>query len=171
MSTTDNAPSDPSGPPTRAPQLAEVWGDVVDVVHLRWSVIIGIGVGLPAYLLSLLLFRTVAASPELARTYALLAGLVGCLIAGAICARLFPPQRDLVEELTDPLAREEAIAELVGETGDLGSIDDLPEATRQELRDLGIYDLFAEPRRPVTTRQDDHGEPTSSTTPVEKAAP
>lgn len=126
-------------------QLAEVWGDVVDVVHLRWSLVIGCAIGLPSYLLSLLFFGQIT-TPQLAKTYALLVGLLGCLVAGAICARLFAPKRDLIEELTDEAAREEALAELAAETGDLGNVDDLSEVTRRELRDLGIYDLFAEPR-------------------------
>lgn len=155
-------------------QLAEVWGDVVDVVHLRWSLVIGCALGLPSYLLSSLFFGQIT-TPQLAKTYALLVGLFGCLVAGTICARLFTPKRDLVEELTDDAAREEAIAELVEETGDLGSIDDLPEATRQELRDLGIYDLFAEPRHPVPTGAGGESEPaddraTSPSGPTEKTS-
>jgi hypothetical protein len=128
----------------RPEELVEVWGDVVDIGHLRWSVVIGCALGLPSYLLAALLFGQVAA-PQLARAYALLVGLVACLVAGAVCARLFAPKRDLVEETTDDEAREEAIAELVAESGDLGSLDDLPEAARQELRDLAIEDLFTEP--------------------------
>lgn len=138
----------------RPHQFAEVWGDVVDVVHLRWSLVIGCALGLPSYLLSSVLFRQIA-SPQLAKTYALLVGLLGCLVAGAICARLFAPKRDLVEELTDDAAREEALGELAAETGDLGSVDDLPEVTRKEMRDLGIYDLFADPRHLAGAGRDD----------------
>lgn len=130
--------------PERSRQLAEVWGDVVDVAQLRWSVIIGIGLGLSAFLGSRLFFLQVASTPELAKTYALLVGLLGCLVAGAICARMFPPKRELVEELDDPAARHVALAELAAETGDLGNVDDLPEPARQELRALGIYDLFSD---------------------------
>ena len=120
--------ADPAAGVSRRPdQLAEVWGDVVDVVHLRWSVLLGCALGLPSYLLAALLFRQFA-QPQLARTYALLVGLVACLVAGAICARLFAPKRALVEEPTDDAAREEAMAELVAESGELGSLDDLPEA-------------------------------------------
>lgn len=160
-------------------QLAEVWGDVVDVVHLRWSLVIGCALGLPSYLLSSVFFSQIT-TPQLAKTYALLVGLVGCLMAGAICARLFAPKRDLVEELTDDAAREEALAELAAETGDLGSVHDLPEVTRQELRDLGIYDLFTEPRHPVAaggdggSAADDDGaptRPTSQSAPTGKVSP
>lgn len=126
------------------PQLAEVWGEVVDVRHLRWAAVLGCILGLPSYLLSLMLFNTLT-TPELAKTYALLVGLAGCLVSGAISAHLFAPKRHLVEELSDKSAQEEALAELESETGELGRIDDLPEATRKELRDLGIYEVFAEP--------------------------
>jgi uncharacterized membrane protein YuzA (DUF378 family) len=129
----------------RQADLVEVWGDVVDIGHLRWSVVIGCALGLPSYLLAALLFGQVT-TPQLAKAYALLVGLAACLVAGAICARLFAPKRDLVEEPTDAAARDEAIAELVAESGELGSVDDLPEAARRELRDLGIDDLFTERR-------------------------
>ena len=140
----------------RREQLAEVWGDVVDVVHLRWSVVLGCALGLPAYLLAVLVFERVT-QPQLAKTYALLVGLVACLVAGAVCARLFAPKRDLVEEPVDDAARDEALAELVAESGALGSPDDLPEATRRELQELGIDDLFAdrrEPDEPAATAQE-----------------
>lgn len=129
----------------RRPDLVEVWGDVVDIAHLRWSVVIGCVLGLPSYLLAALLFGQVA-TPQLAKAYALLVGLAACLVAGVICARLFAPKRDLVEEPTDAAARDEAITELIAESGELGSVDDLPEAARRELRDLGIEDLFTERR-------------------------
>lgn len=127
----------------RQVQLAEVWGDVVDVRHLLWAIIIGCAISLPAFLAASWLFTQFVPTPDLARTYALLVGLAGCLIAGAICAKLFPPKRVLKEEMSDVAAREEALAELAAETGDLGNIKDLPPAAVQELRDLGIYDLFA----------------------------
>ncbi|OLT02810.1 hypothetical protein BJF90_28680 [Pseudonocardia sp. CNS-004] len=130
---------------SRRPDLVEVWGDVVDIAHLRWSVVIGCALGLPSYLLAALLFGQVA-TPQLAKAYALLVGLAACLLAGAICARLFAPKRDLVEESSDAAARDDAIAELIAESGELGSVDDLPEAARRELRDLGIEDLFTERR-------------------------
>lgn len=144
---------------SRPPELADVWGDVVDVAHLRWSIVIGCALGLPCYLLGALLFEGLT-TPQLARTYGLLVGLVGCLAAGAICSRLFAPQRDLVEELTDRAARDEALAELTAETGDLGRIEDLSSQTRQELRDLGIEDLFtsASPQPP-----DPPGTPSATT--------
>ncbi|HLU56065.1 MAG TPA: hypothetical protein VKZ81_11440 [Pseudonocardia sp.] len=129
----------------RREQLAEVWGDVVDVAHLWWSVVLGCALGLPAYLLAGQLFARFT-EPQLARTYALLVGLVACLVAGAICARLFAPKRDLVEQQVDDAARGEAVAELVAESGVLGDLADLPEATRRELRELGIDGLFTDQR-------------------------
>ena len=82
-------------------------------------------------------------SPEMARAYAMLVGLAGCLISGVVCARLFPPKREVVEDTADPFWREEVLAQLVAETGTLGSMSDLPPATVQELKELGLYELFA----------------------------
>ena len=149
----------------RPVQLAEVWGDVVDIRHLWWSIIIGCAIALPAFLGSSWIFTQFVSTPALARTYALLVGLAGCLIAGAICAKLFRPKRVLEEEMTDLAAREEALAELAAETGDLGNIEDLPPAAAQELRDLGIYDLFANyvppPEVSPFDTEDDDADPTS----------
>jgi hypothetical protein len=44
--------------------------------------------------------------------------------------------------MADGAARDEAVAELTAETGDLGRAEDLGPETRRELRDLGIDDLF-----------------------------
>jgi hypothetical protein len=83
-------------------------------------------------------------TPELARAYAMLAGLAGCVLSGLICALLFAPKREVVEgAAADPRWREEVLAELAGEHGDLGSVDDLPPSVVREMKELEIYDLFA----------------------------
>ncbi|MEJ8847739.1 hypothetical protein [Variovorax rhizosphaerae] len=130
---------------TRLPpsQLVEVWGDTADVKHLAWSIVLGIGISLPAYLLAAKALASMVSSPELARAYGMLAGLGGCVIAGVLCAVLFKPKRVVVEgEAADPFWREEVLAKLAEQTGDLGSVADLPASVVQEMKELQIYDLF-----------------------------
>lgn len=124
--------------------LAELWGDTLDLNHLGKSVVIGGTVSLACFLLADRLLLGIAPTPQLARTYAMLAGLVGCLIGGAICARLFAPKRTLIEQSANPAWREEAMTELVLETGWTGSALDLSAPVARELRELGLYELFAQ---------------------------
>jgi len=129
---------------TRPWRLVEVWGDTADEAHLAWSIGIGIVLSLAAYLVANRLFRASVASPDLARAYAMLAGLAGCVASGVLCAALFPPKRDVVEGAhADPAWRQEVLARLAEQVGDLGAVSDLPPAVIAEMRELEIYELFA----------------------------
>lgn len=77
----------------------------------------------------------------------MLAGLGGCVLAGVICARLFPPKREVVEHSAshDPAWRAEVLAELAAQPGGLGTLADLPPAVVKELKELDLYELFAAP--------------------------
>ena len=125
-------------------RLVEIWGDTADLGHLAWSIVIGVAVSLTGYLVASRVLASVVSTPELARAYAMLAGLGGCVVSGLICAKLFAPKREVVEGTDpDPRWREEVLAELAGEHGDLGSVDDLPPSVVREMKELEIYDLFA----------------------------
>jgi len=136
-------------PNTPAPstRLAEVWSDTVDLRHLAWAIGIGIGISVAGFYAASRWLRGIVASPELAHAYAMLAGLAGCVLAGIICARLFPPKREVVEHSSthDPAWRAEVLAELAEQPGGLGTLADLPEPVVRELKDLDLYALFAEP--------------------------
>ncbi|MFC5753101.1 hypothetical protein [Actinomadura rugatobispora] len=131
----------------------EVWNDAVDLRHLFASLLIGVAGGLPLFLIARALLRGTLDTPALADGYALLAGLAGCLIAGTICARLFPPKRTFADDDGDAAGsaalRRAALAELV-QDGDDPSPDRLPPAVREELRELGLLDETAAP----TTREE-----------------
>jgi hypothetical protein len=129
----------------RAPwRLVEIWGDTADLGHLAWSIAIGLGVSLAGFLAANRVLASTVATPELARAYAMLAGLGGCVVSGVICALLFAPKREVVEgTAADPRWREEVLAELAAEHGTLGSVADLPPSVVREMKELEIYDLFA----------------------------
>ncbi|MDH6592123.1 hypothetical protein M2165_002012 [Variovorax sp. TBS-050B] len=125
-------------------RLVEIWGDTADLGHLAWSIAIGVGVSLAGYLVASRVLAGAVSTPELARAYAMLAGLGGCVLSGLVCARLFAPKREVVEGgEVDPRWREEVLAELAGEHGDLGSVDDLPPAVAREMKELELHALFA----------------------------
>lgn len=133
-------------------RLVEIWGDTADLGHLAWAIVIGVAVSLTGYLVASRVLANLVSTPELARAYAMLAGLGGCVVSGVICAKLFTPKREVVEgAAADPRWREEVLAELAGEHGTLGSVDDLPPSVVREMKELQIYDLFAsyKPRAPA----------------------
>jgi len=130
-------------------RLVEIWGDTADLGHLAWSIAIGVAVSLTGYLVASRVLASTVGTPELARAYAMLAGLGGCVVSGLICAKLFTPKREVVEGTdADPRWREEVLAELAAEHGGLGAMDDLPPVVVREMKELEIHELFAsyEPR-------------------------
>lgn len=130
--------------PVRSGGLFEIWGDTVNLAHLALSIIIGAAISLGSYLVASQYLPSISSTPEMGRAYAMLFGLAGCLLAGLICARLFAPKREVVvEQGTDLFWREEVLEALVAETGSLGKMADLPPEAIQELKALGLYELFA----------------------------
>ncbi|CAB3633059.1 hypothetical protein LMG26696_01191 [Achromobacter pulmonis] len=127
-----------------AARLAEVWNDTVDLRHLAWAIAIGILISVAGFYAASAWLRDKVASPELAHAYAMLAG---CVLSGVICARLFPPKREVVEHSAahDPAWRAEVLAELAAQPGGLGTLADLPPEVVKELQELGLYELFAAP--------------------------
>lgn len=129
------------------PDLYEVWGDTVDGRHLIYAIAIGAVVSLSAFFIAQYLLLGWVANVQMARAYAMLVGIVGCLAGGAISARLFKPKRHVVEHQADPAWRAQVLVELQAEFGDLGKMSDLPAATIAELKEMDLYDLFAEHER------------------------
>lgn len=129
--------------------LAEVWGDIVDLRHLRLAVIIGALVSLGAYYGAVEMFTIFGDGASVDKAYAMLVGLGGCLVACLICARLFPPKRVLLEAGQDEADRSGAISALAEGGGDFDA--PLPEGARQELLALGLEYLL--PQTPEAVRQ------------------
>jgi len=134
--------SDVESANTAAPRYAEVWGDTVDLGHLALSVVLGTGVSLGAFFAGKSVLSTLVADVAIARAYAMLVGLAGCLLAGVICAFLFKPKREVVEHSSDESERFHVLEQLAAESGGLGSVSDLSLAARAEMAELGILELF-----------------------------
>jgi len=135
--------SDPPAPAGGgAKPYAEVWGDTVALKDLGKAVIIGAVIALACYLIAGRVLAQFVSTPQIARTYAMLVGLLGCIAAGAVCARLFAPKRDLNEQAHDDAWREETLEQLASEAGGLGRVADLPPSVQAELKELGLYESF-----------------------------
>ncbi|MGW1680815.1 hypothetical protein [Saccharopolyspora sp. NPDC002376] len=124
-------------------QYVQVWGDAVNPKHLWLSVLLGAATGLGALLVAERALRDAAVSPELRDGYALLAGLLGCLVAAVVCAKLFPPKRIVHEHALSPEEHLAAIEEVVATNG-MGSTGVLSPHAARELRSVGLHDAFAQ---------------------------
>ncbi|MCX4161043.1 MULTISPECIES: hypothetical protein [Paraburkholderia] len=134
-------------------QLVEVWGDTVDIRHLAWSVVLGVVISLGAFAVAGRVLAAYVHDPTMARAYAMLVGLGGCLLAGGVCAKLFKPKRDVIEQATGAAGREAVLAQLAAEAGGLGRVADLPPAVAAEMKELELYDLFARYERDTRDRR------------------
>lgn len=133
------------------PRYADVWGDTVELRHLFWAMVIGVCLGLVGYLPGLRVFTVLpGVKPELAKAYALLTGVVGCLMGAVVSARLFRPKR-VVEE--DPARwrteRERVVAELqIIPEEEKRQLERAESGIRAEVRELGLdVVLLGEPQR------------------------
>jgi hypothetical protein len=64
-------------------------------------------------------------------------------VAGALSALLFRPKRIVIDQIVDESDRLHVLEQLADEWGDIGSLADLPPSAEAELKELGLYDLFA----------------------------
>ena len=121
--------------------LAELWGDVVDLRHLAAAIAIDAAISVAVYLVAGRIFRALIPTVAIAHAYAMLAGLLGCVAGGVICAIIFAPKRELVQDQNSD-SRRAALDLLQSETGTLGRSQDLPARAREEMRELGLLDAF-----------------------------
>lgn len=123
--------------------LAEVWGDTVDLRHLTWSVMLGVAISVAAFEAGKAVLSSAISDAAIVRAYAMLIGLGGCLVAGALSAFLFRPKRVVIDQMVDESDRLHVLKQLADEWGDIGLLADLPFSAEAELKELGLYDLFA----------------------------
>jgi hypothetical protein len=124
-------------------QLAEVWGDVVSRPQLAKAMLTGAVLSVAVYFAALAVITPMAGTPAVGKALAMLAGILGSVASGAICARIFPPKRTVVEQAQTGTAwQTEVLEQLEQEGGAIGRVEDLPSVVVQEMREVGLYDLF-----------------------------
>ncbi|MGH6861918.1 MAG: hypothetical protein ACRECY_16835 [Phyllobacterium sp.] len=124
-------------------QLAEVWGDVVSRPQLAKAMIVGAIMSVAVYFIALSTIAPMADTPAVGKALAMLAGIVGSVVSGAICARMYAPKRMVVEQAQTGTAWQvEVLEQLEQEGGPIGRVEDLPPVVAQEMREVGLYDLF-----------------------------
>jgi len=124
-------------------QLAEVWGDVVSRPQLAKAMAIGAVLSVAIYFIALALIAPLASTPAVGKALAMLAGIVGSVASGAICARMFPPKRVVVEHAaTGTSWQTEVLEQLEQDGGPIGRVQDLPPVVANEMREVGLYEVF-----------------------------
>ncbi|SDI36881.1 hypothetical protein [Proteiniclasticum ruminis] len=125
-------------------QYTEVWGDTVIIRELFTAVLIGIVLTMSFYLLGEKIFvGNPNIEESLAKGYSLLIGITGCILSGAISAKLFRPKRNIEEKLEQNEVEE--ILKLAGmtleeETEALSIVDP---AIIKEMEDLELWSFLA----------------------------
>lgn len=141
--------------------FAEVWGDTVALKELFASSVLGIILTMTCYILGNRYFSAMKTlDPGLAKGYALMVGITGCVLAGVIAAILFKPKR-VVEEKFE---QEDIVAVLAAggmtleeEAQALAAVD--PQIL-EELKDLNLtalLDLKPADNAPQQTKGGGHG--------------
>jgi hypothetical protein len=126
-------------------QLLNIWGNTVDFSQVLWGVAGGAVLGYVSLIggLRYLAKYHSGLQKDLAMGYALLFGVAGCVLAGLIAGRLFPPKHIYHEEevSTDRLA---VLKELkVDMRLEAEYLKHAPEKVIQEMKALQLYDLFS----------------------------
>lgn len=122
----------------------EVWGDTVDLKHLLYSSVLGIVFTLGMYLVGRTIFLNIEGLEiGLAKGYSLLVGIVGCLAAAVISAKLFKPKRS-IEEKNEGASMEE-ILEAAGMTveEEIAALRNLDPKLIAEMEELELWGLLA----------------------------
>lgn len=127
---------------SEAADVHEVWGDTVKLRNLTLALVLSLAISLAFYFGGRALLGLWISDLPVLRAYAMLVGIGGCLVAGSVCALLFKPQRNVVEEVVDEAARDKVMAQLASEPGGLGELDKLPPYVQAEMKELGLYELF-----------------------------
>ncbi|MGV3488588.1 MAG: hypothetical protein ACO1OC_08410 [Tuberibacillus sp.] len=74
----------------------EILSDTVSPIHVALSIIISLILGLGGFFIGKRVFPSVS-SVQMVNSYSLLLGIVGCVLALALCSLLFHPKRVLTE--------------------------------------------------------------------------
>lgn len=125
--------------------LAIIWGDTVSLRHLAGAMLIGMVLGISFYKggLYIIVDQFSGIPANLHKSVGLLFGIVGCLIAAVISARLFPPKRVLSEQQFSPEERERVLKELqVDIEQEAEDMKTMSPAVLKEMEELQLLELF-----------------------------
>lgn len=126
-------------------ELAEIWGDTVNLRHLAGAMIIGMILGFSFYWTGLQIIKSFYPDIQasLQQALALLVGIVGCLLAAVISAKLYPPKRILTEQAASQEDRQLILQELqIDINQEAEDMATMPQDILKEMHELKLDELF-----------------------------
>ena len=122
----------------------DVWGDTVRLPILFKGVVVAITCALAGLYGGRALLALFINDPKLVEVLSLVTGLVACVLAGVITAKLSAPARIITEQSHDTEHMRQALAELASQPHGLGRFADASPKSQQEMRDAGLAKHFEE---------------------------
>ena len=125
-------------------QLTEVWGDTVNLRELLIASIIGVVITMGAYLIGRHIFSGMPdLSAGVAKGYALLVGICGCITSGAISAKLFKPKRVFFESQPDEKLEDILLAAGITAEEEAAALSIMDPEIIAEMEELELYSLLS----------------------------
>ena len=123
---------------------ADVWGDRVKVKSMLIAMLIGVVICLSMFMLGKHILAATSIDESMANSYSLLFGVAGSLISAVISGILFKPQRELNEEDIETDDKAAIVKELnLDMKAEAEALAHTDKRTIQEMKELGLYDVFA----------------------------
>lgn len=132
-----------------SPLLADIWGDTVNLKHLGAAMAIGVALGFTFFWSGLQVVK--AQYPDiqasLQSAVALLVGILGCLLAAVVSAKLFPPKRSLSEQSFSIEDRERVLNELqLDRAAEAEDMKVMPPDILAEMKELQLDEVLGRPQ-------------------------
>ena len=141
----------------RYEEFTEVWGDTVDLKEMFISILIGATVSITVYILAKFFLTQLGVDKKLLGGYAMLIGILGCVLSGTICSFLFKPKRNVITEVENGQEFfESAYKDLMLSTDKYQSINELPQETQEALDQLGLKSLILNVETSVANNKVSH---------------
>lgn len=129
---------------TKAVEYTEVWGDTVVIGELAWASIICVAGTMLFYFLGTAIFLgREGMEPGLAKGYSLLVGIVGCILAAVLCAKMFKPKRVVEERLEQEDILHVLEAAGISLEDEIEGLANLSPDVIKEMEDVELYSLLA----------------------------
>lgn len=124
-----------------------IWGDTVDLKELLIGLFLGAVLGYSSFSGSLWYLKSF--HPDIAKGllagYALLFGIVGCLVAGVIAAKFFKSKRIFLED-DSSIDKQSVLLDLtLNLKQESKYLKNVPPDVIEEMRELHVYELFIDP--------------------------
>ena len=135
---------DAAGAAEQQGEYLHVWGDTVRGNKLLIGVLVGIACGLVGLYGGRAVVTALGVEEQLVDVWSLITGILGCLAAGVITARVSSPARIISEDAEDSGALAAAIDDLGEGARGLGVLEEATDLSRAELEAAGLTEAFRE---------------------------